>query len=153
MIGPLKKALVQYVETHDGALPADVTTLAPFMESSITPAMLARYEMLRDGKLMSVPFSDWLLTERAPLDEEFDTRVFISINNRGTEDFTNVSRPELQKALRTFMSAHSDQPPASSEQLLPYFQNPLGPLTSAAFLKKYPTGLSPSDLNKFLTPR
>lgn len=115
--------------------------------------MLARYEMLRHGRPISVPFADWLLAERAPLDEEFDTRVFVSINSRGTSEFTDVSQPELQKAPRTFMSAHSDQPPASSEQLLPYFQNALSPLATAAFLKKYPAGLSSSEFKELLTPR
>ncbi|HEY1111009.1 MAG TPA: sigma-70 family RNA polymerase sigma factor [Opitutaceae bacterium] len=63
----LVRALVQYADAHSGLLPTDPVQLAPLVPLRLPPNFLARFEMLRSGRIDAAPPKAWLLAERPAL--------------------------------------------------------------------------------------
>jgi len=65
-------ALNEYIAAHGGQLPNDILQLKPYFNSPVDDSVLERYKLLHTGKLSDFPESESLLTERAPVDDEYD---------------------------------------------------------------------------------
>jgi RNA polymerase sigma factor (sigma-70 family) len=81
----MPKALRAYLKAHDNTLPLDPIQLAPFFDPPLDTAILSRYRMSATGKLSDVPARQQtanLLTEKAPVDAEFDP-VGLTVGTRG----------------------------------------------------------------------
>lgn len=81
----LSGALSAYTKANAGQLPADSRQLKPYFETPVDDALLDRYEMLQTGD-SSGARRGWLMAERAPVDEEFDTRFYISTSGTQGSD-------------------------------------------------------------------
>lgn len=68
-------ALDRYILANNGRLPNDILELKPHFNSPVEEAMLQRYKLLHTGKLSDYSESEPLLTEKAPVDEEYDMIV------------------------------------------------------------------------------
>ena len=84
----LGHALSKYIEANAGALPGDLTQLAPYYApqtddySAVVLAntsILQRYQLLRTGKISDVPQGEPIVTEKAPVDELVDTLLKMQI--------------------------------------------------------------------------
>ncbi|MCI0745923.1 MAG: sigma-70 family RNA polymerase sigma factor, partial [Verrucomicrobia subdivision 3 bacterium] len=81
---PLGDALHAFINANNGQLPAELAQLKPYLKSSLgdfavednaLDAMLQRYVLLRTGMANEFPEGTWFIAERAPVDEEYDTRA------------------------------------------------------------------------------
>lgn len=147
---PLRQALVRYLDANEARLPTDISQLASSAELPLTPEILARYEMLYSGPLNAASFNRWLIAEKSPIDEAFDTCAYVSFGKSGTVDFLEIRPADLQEALRAFAKANAGNLPSTRTQLLPFFQTALSPLTANHFLAKAESDFSPAELKKIL---
>ena len=65
-------ALDHFIMANNGQLPSDILQLKPYFNSPVEEAMLQRYKLLHTGKLSDYSESEPLLTEKAPVDDEYD---------------------------------------------------------------------------------
>ena len=71
-VSKIGTALNDYIAAHDGQLPSDILQLKPHFDSPVDDATLQRYKLQHTGKLSDYPESEVLVTEKAPVDKEFD---------------------------------------------------------------------------------
>lgn len=68
---------------------------------------------------------DGILTQKAPVDDVFDTRIAIGPNGWGTTDFLFLETARLIDPLRqAFRAAHNGRLPDDASQMLPYATTP-----------------------------
>ena len=71
-VSMMRRALDQYTAANNGQLPGDLSELNPFFPQPVDPAMLERYQLLHSGNLSDYPDSEPLVTEKAPVDSDYD---------------------------------------------------------------------------------
>jgi hypothetical protein len=122
----LRQALRDYAMAATGAPLSDVFQLVPYFKPSIDAATLERYEIAGPASL-SASRDSKTITERAPVDEEFDTRHTVSLDGLGEGSSPWVANFLLNAALdsfHAFSAANNGQPPKSDADGLPYVQDP-----------------------------
>jgi hypothetical protein len=79
----LQKALHQYAEGNGGQFPTDLSQLKPFFDPPMDDEVLGRYTILPAINLVSElrPGGDWVITEKAPVNEATDPRVVLGLNS------------------------------------------------------------------------
>lgn len=76
------RALDAYVAASQGQLPAEPAQLAPYFETPVDESILQRYEMLQTGKATDVPKETWVISEKRPVDREYDSHLYIGLRGR-----------------------------------------------------------------------
>jgi RNA polymerase sigma factor (sigma-70 family) len=76
------KALQQYVQANNGELPSEVSQLKPYFETPVDEALLARYEMIKTGKMADLQPGEMVVGEKAPVDDDYDSLQQIGLNGR-----------------------------------------------------------------------
>jgi hypothetical protein len=78
----LADALRQYDKSNNGQFPTDVSQLTPYFKSPVDDSVLQDWTILRTSSLPSEMrgADDWVITQKAPVDEEFDQRVVVGLN-------------------------------------------------------------------------
>lgn len=135
----MASALRKYTAASGGELPPTPQALAPHFIRTLDPAMFARYEVVRGGKLDDLPDKNGpsavVIREKAPLDEDYDTRFAVTANGmrrplgQGARAWVPtidgydamVSRARMQ-----FSAANGGTKAVSLEQLVP-FLDPMPP--------------------------
>ena len=81
----LAGALRNYGKANNGQFPSALSQLSPYFRSPIDDAILDRYEIVRADSLVSELQcgGDWVITQKAPVDEARDLRHAIGMT-RGT---------------------------------------------------------------------
>ena len=148
----LHTALSRYAVAHDGQLPANPAQLEPFMERRVSPAILARFEMLQHGEMSAVPKDEPIVAERASSGQTIDSRVLITPQEHSVEDLNSVSDRELRRALRAFVEANHGKFPSEPAQLLSYFKTPPRPAALKSLLEKPKGDFTTAELRKLLPP-
>jgi RNA polymerase sigma factor (sigma-70 family) len=85
-----QKALRAYIDANKGQLPADIMELKPYFNPPIDDAILQRYKMAntgdasrfewtKTGKVPRFDGSEWVITEKNPPMDEFDTTYSIGL--------------------------------------------------------------------------
>jgi len=85
--GDLLTALQAYSKENSGQLPTDISQLAPFLSSSADPAILQRWTIVPAS---SEPRKDWGITQKGPVDKDYDTRIAISLNRWETQPWSKT---------------------------------------------------------------
>jgi hypothetical protein len=81
------EALNQYYAANNNQPPANPTQLLPFFKDTIDPSILQRYQMIPSAGLGSLPeLGPMLISERAPVDRQYDTHFYIG--RKGVASFT-----------------------------------------------------------------
>jgi RNA polymerase sigma factor (sigma-70 family) len=75
-------ALDKYVRENNGQLPADLSQLKPHFETPVDDSVLSRYEMLQAGKANDLSRDTWVISEKAPVDREYDSHLYVGLNGR-----------------------------------------------------------------------
>ena len=89
----VQPALARYLEANNKAFPTDVNDLLPYLEPK-DPALLSRYAVVPSSKVMSVKMGgDWIVTQKAPVDSEFDTQFVIGPNGFGSCSWPKEGQP------------------------------------------------------------
>jgi hypothetical protein len=71
-------ALANYIAGKNGQLPGDISQLGAHFNPPIDGTMLQRYQLLRTGDLSNMRNHEPLISERAPVDDQYDTLFKIS---------------------------------------------------------------------------
>jgi hypothetical protein len=82
-------ALKEYLAANNGAYPKSISDLQPFFKEPIDPSILQRYEIqpasnfpkIQSKYAHSVQMDGSVITQIAPIDEEFDHRILIGPSN------------------------------------------------------------------------
>lgn len=131
----ISSAIPRYLKASNGSRPKEPSDLAAYMEKPTDPAIWPRYSIIaaKDASSDAPRFvlpnggsAEWLITDKAPVDEYFDSTFFgseygVGVMGRGKFD------KEVYDARRTFRSAHSDEDPTSAMQLAPYLHSAIDP--------------------------
>ncbi len=76
-------ALDGFIRANNGDLPSDPAQLKPFFEVPVDDETLQRYRMLHTGNLKDLPKdTTWVISERAPVDRDYDSHLYIGPNGR-----------------------------------------------------------------------
>ena len=122
----IQNALKQYMQRNNGQMPTDIVQLKPYFDSPVNDAMLQRWEVASAKTVKSLGMGgDVIITQKAPVDDVFDTRFGIGPNGRGQTDFlSQETREAMNPVFEAFRAAHSGQWQTDFSQLLPYATTP-----------------------------
>ena len=92
------KALQQYAKENNGQFPGDISQLKPYFKSPIEDAILARYRIVPAKSLVSElqAGGDWLITQKAPINEALDIRVSFGLTDMRDADERITNRWSLK---------------------------------------------------------
>lgn len=134
----LQTALQRYVAANGNQFPADIMLLAPLFEPPVDASILRRYEMLPPGTPGSIEAGSWQISEKGPVDEDFDTLHRVSLHGRGSGS-VNRLRTALEQARSLFAKNNNGQMPKETSELVPY----LSPADAAEVQQKLQENGSP----------
>ena len=116
------QALKEYSKQNGGNYPTDLAELKPYFKETIDDAVFARYEIMRQEDVVSVGLGgDKIVGEKAPVDAEFDSRLFFSNQgNTGGSSFNQSPLETLIPAARAFAKANLGKVAKDFSELAPY---------------------------------
>jgi RNA polymerase sigma factor (sigma-70 family) len=123
----LQKALKVYIQNNSGQLPTDLSQLQPYFDSPMDDAVLQRWEIAPASTVKSLSMGgDVIITQKAPVDDVFDTRYGIGPNGFGSADFLSSTDTykTMQPVFDAFRAAHNGQWQTDMSQLAPYATTP-----------------------------
>jgi RNA polymerase sigma factor (sigma-70 family) len=122
----LQSALREYMQANAGQFPTDLNQLQPDFGSPVDDAMLQRWEIAPASTVKSLgEGGNSIITQKAPVDDVFDTRYGIGPNGSGNTDFLpdNIWQT-MQPVFAAFRAAHNGQWQTNMSQLIPYAVTP-----------------------------
>jgi RNA polymerase sigma factor (sigma-70 family) len=122
----LQPALKRYAQANDGHFPTDLAQLQPSFDSPVDDAMLQRWNIVAAKTVPNVQVGgDWIITQKAPVDDVFDTRFVIGPNGSGSTDFLSSEIGNTMiPVVKAFSAANNGKEPTDVSQLLPYGTTP-----------------------------
>jgi hypothetical protein len=78
------KAVKAYAQANNGQFPGDLSQLQPYFSTPVPDAVLQRYEIVPANTLsasLAVDGSDWVITQKAPINPQMDMRSAIGATN------------------------------------------------------------------------
>ncbi|MCI0744281.1 MAG: sigma-70 family RNA polymerase sigma factor [Verrucomicrobia subdivision 3 bacterium] len=122
----LQPALKEYGRANNGQFPADLSQLQPYFKSSVDAAILQRWEVAPAATVKALGMGgDVIITQKAPVDDLYDTRFGIGPNGFGSTDFlSSLTRDVLAPVNQAFAAANNGKFPEDLSQLLPYAVTP-----------------------------
>ncbi len=119
----VSNALRAHANAHDGKDPDAVAALSPYFEAGTDTSFLARYEMTAHSR--------WIITERTPIDPDYDSRIGIGRNGGGVTTLPPLAWIEGDGDARTqayaaYRAEHDGAEP-KVEALLLYLEPKLSP--------------------------
>ena len=127
--------------------------MKPFFETPVDDATVARYSLLRTGRLADVPQNEYLVGEKAPpVDDQFDS--IYEFQMHGTHS-SGVSNPGdiVWDSLVQFAKTHNGNLPGEVSQLMPYLKRPLDQAKVQEILGSIPSGISTMEQLKAAGPK
>jgi RNA polymerase sigma factor (sigma-70 family) len=90
----LGDALRKYGVANNGQFPHELSQLSPYFRSPIENSILERYEIVRADSLVSElqQGDEWVITQKAPIDETWDGRVTMGMTYGGMADSRVTNR-------------------------------------------------------------
>ena len=122
----LQKALKAYMKSNQEQLPTELNQLQPYFDPPMDDAVLQRWEIASASTVKGLGLGgDVIITQKAPVDEVFDTCLGIGPNGRGATDFLSRRVADAMNPLwEAFRAAHDGQWPDDVSQLQPYAKTP-----------------------------
>jgi RNA polymerase sigma factor (sigma-70 family) len=125
-------ALQRYLDANNNQFPTDVSQLASYFNPPIDEAILQRWKFIpaKGNANQGIAGGNWILTEKAPVDELFDSCYSIGLHSSGTVDaFTSNHEIAIGLLQRAFFRANppATMPPPSTPsaaELSPYATTP-----------------------------
>jgi RNA polymerase sigma factor (sigma-70 family) len=122
----LKQALTAYMKDNEQQFPADINQLQTYFSSPMDNSILQEWEIAPASTVKSLGMGgDVIITQKAAVDDVFDTRYGIGPNGLGSTDFLHQEISDaMNPVFAAFRTAHDGQWPADQTQLLPYATTP-----------------------------
>ena len=76
-----QQAFRAYLDKHDNQLPADLAQLKPYFETPVDDAVLTRYQLLVTGSANTLNPGDYIMTEKAAVDQDYDERYEMGLGH------------------------------------------------------------------------
>jgi hypothetical protein len=107
-------------------MPTDLAQLQPYFDSPMDDAILQRWEIASAATVQSLGLGgDVIITQKAPVDDVFDTCFGIGPKGSGSTDFLSREiAPMMNPVWEAFSAAHNGQWADDVSQLLPYATTP-----------------------------
>lgn len=126
----IQNALLKYMQANNNAFPTEVAQIAPFLESN-DPTLLNRYGVMPSEDIVSVKLGgDWVVSQKEPIDREFDQRIVVGPHGSGASSFPKEGEPTerdytaLRPALEAYAAANNNREPANTEDVEPFLSTP-----------------------------
>jgi RNA polymerase sigma factor (sigma-70 family) len=122
----LKKSLARYMQSNNKQFPTDLGQLQSYFDSPLDDAILQRWQIASAATIKSLGMGgDVIITQKAPVDDVFDTRYGIGPNGYGSTDFLNQeTEGTMRPVSEAFRAAHKGEWPDDLSQLQPYVTTP-----------------------------
>ena len=122
----LQKALKEYMKQNGDAVPSELSQLKPFLPPNTDDALFQRWEIAPASTIKSLGLGgDTVITQRAAVDDVFDTRYGIGPYGFGSTDFlASETRNVMEPLWKAYAADHNGQGPDEVAQLMPYAQTP-----------------------------
>ncbi len=127
----LQPAWTRFLEANRGKHPSDLAQLQPYFDAAVDTAILRRYEFVPAGK--NQMGSDWLVTQKASVDEEFDGRFKISPNGWSSSGAGAWKKRDLEQesiynllspAKKAYQQEYGVSEPSDYARLRPFVTTP-----------------------------
>ncbi len=118
----LHPALSQYLQAHGGQFPTDLGQLVRHFTSAVDESILQRWEITSPKTISNLGVgTDGIITQKAPVDDIFDSRIAVGASGYGAVDFLSTQTQDLLiPAYKAFATANGGRPPNDLSQVLPY---------------------------------
>jgi RNA polymerase sigma factor (sigma-70 family) len=118
----MKTALTRYLRNNSKQFPSDLAQLQPYFDSPLDDSILQRWEIAPAQTVKSLGLGgDVIITQRAPVDDVFDTRFGIGPNGFGSTDFLEREIADTMNPVwESFRTEHNGEWPEDVSELLPY---------------------------------
>ncbi len=118
----LNVALQKYMKENGSRFPAGLTLLQPYFDLPIGDDTLQRWEIVPASEVKNVVMGGkMIITQKAPVDDVFDSRMVIGPNGFGSTDFLYPAIAGDMDAIRNaYKAANQGQDSENISQLLPY---------------------------------
>jgi len=84
----LQPALRQYIQANNSQFPTDLTQLQPYFESPLDDVVLQRWKVAPADEVPNVRLGgDWVVTQKSPVDEDYDSRIVFGPSGSGGTGF------------------------------------------------------------------
>jgi len=121
----VENALQKYYQANGTTFPPDFTQLQPYFESPVDDSVLQRWQFTSAQTVPNVDVGDPIITQKAAVDDLFDSRIVIGPRAYGSSDFlASEIKTTLDPVYQAFMAANNGQEPTSQAQLQPYATTP-----------------------------
>jgi hypothetical protein len=122
-------AVVKHQDDNDGQFPTDLSQLLRYFKAPVDEAILQRYEILPAAAMSLGLGGKWVITEKAPIDPDYDSRWSIGPGSYGSTAWSasEVEQllAQLAPAIKAFNAANNGSRPTDEpSQLLPYVTTP-----------------------------
>ncbi len=144
-----RDALDKYAMASGGRLPAEIHELTSYLESPLPEAVLNRYALTGKATVSADRADNWLLYERTPVDELYDTRNVLGGRFSG-QITTNPAIYVISRALVAHADANPGRKPAEPAELGPYLEVPLDAPTLDRYFNQWLKQPANFGINSFL---
>jgi RNA polymerase sigma factor (sigma-70 family) len=122
----LHSALGKYMQANNEQFPTDLSQLQPFFASPVDQDILDRWEITSPSTVPNVGVgSQGIITQKAAVDEIFDTRNVVGSDGSGAVDFlTTETQAQLMQVTKAYLAANKGHAPADVSDMLPYATTP-----------------------------
>jgi RNA polymerase sigma factor (sigma-70 family) len=121
-------AVKKYAEENAGQLPADLLQVRSNFDPPVEDAILQRYEIVPAASLPTLTLQEldgWVITQKAPVDMEYDSRLAAGPAMWGSGSFEQSEMVKtLTPALRAYAEANNGNLPTEPNQLATYVTTP-----------------------------
>ncbi len=89
----LRDALRRYAQANNQQFPRDLSQLRPYFGPPVDDTMLQRWEIVAASSLVRElqPGGDWVITQKAPVDEALDVRIAVGLDGRKSSGISGAT--------------------------------------------------------------
>jgi len=117
----VESALQKYSPANGGQFPTDLAQLQPYFDTPVDDAVLQRWEITSAKTAPNLGLGDPIITQKAAVDDLFDSRMAIGPHGFGSSDFLSSEiKNTLGPVYQAYQDANNGQEPGNPSQLVPY---------------------------------
>jgi hypothetical protein len=109
--GRIARAVAKFSSENSGRLPTDIAQVRQFLPEPMEDRIFDRFEMVPMETLATSMEGDWAITQKGPVDQEYDMMIMASDKGLGSGSFeeTELLRA-LTPAIRAYYAANGSMP-------------------------------------------
>ena len=119
-------ALKEYMEVNNGAFPNELAELQPYLKDPVSQATLDNWQIIPASELRNLGMGgDKIITQKAAVDDVFDTRFGLGPHGHGSTDFLSSTAGKTFDELRAaYEAVYPGRKPKDPSELIPFAKTP-----------------------------